>query len=432
MRWRIAAGDIRPNAAATIDALAAQGGAFTLETVSPDGARDYARVTSIRRVVAYDDDLAAFVAIGAEPTTRIISFTATEAGYHLDATDHLDLGAPEIAADLEAGRRGRVGASIYAALAAILGARRAASAGAVTLLCCDNLRHNGDRSRRALLAYIDALGDVGLGKWVAAHTTSPNAMVDRITPRPTEDLRARVRAATGWDDAAPVMAESFFQWVIEDRFCNGRPEWERAGAQLVQSVLPYEEAKLRILNAGHSGFAWGGALLGTRFIHQGVADAALRRLVEDFVTGDVIACLTPSPLDLPAYRDVVFERFANAAIADTNQRVASDSFGKIPVFIAPTLRERLARDLTVDGVANLAALFLGFLALWHRGGLDFRHEDRAMPPAVGHAICTAADPVAALCAERSLWGSAAGDPRFAAALRHAADRVASLGAMART
>jgi D-arabinitol 4-dehydrogenase len=88
-------------------------------------------------------------------------------------------------------------------------------------------------------------------------------MVDRITPRATPELRRRVQAAPG-DDAAAVMSESWLEWVIEDDFRNGRPQWETVGAQMVASVAPYEEAKIRILNASHSCIAWAGALAGYR------------------------------------------------------------------------------------------------------------------------------------------------------------------------
>src|SRR5208282_481174 len=129
-----------------------------------------------------------------------------------------------------------------------------------------------------------------------------------ITPRPPADLAARVQQATGWGDAAPVMGERFIQWVIEDHFANGRPAWEKAGAEMVTSVLPYEEAKIRILNSSHSCIAWAGTLIGKRYIHEGTKVPAIHRMAHEYVTRDVIPCLTPSPLDLAKYRDIVLDR----------------------------------------------------------------------------------------------------------------------------
>jgi D-arabinitol 4-dehydrogenase len=410
--WRIVGGNIRDDMAETMAALSAQGGQYTLETITPAGERAYERIASIERVIAYTPDLADLIAAGADASTRIISFTVTEAGYYLDAKDRLDVQAA------------RTGGTIYSALTAILRARRQANAGPVTLQNCDNLRHNGDRSRSGLMQFIAADGDDALARWVEAQTTSPNAMVDRITPRPTPDVAERVQAATGWADAAPVMGESFIQWVIEDRFIAGRPAWEKVGVEMVSSVAPYEEAKIRILNATHSCIAWAGTLVGKTFIHEGTHDSTILGFAHDYVTDDVIPCLTPSPIDLARYRDVVLDRFGNAAIRDTNQRVAMDGFSKIPGFIAPTIRERLARGESIASVAMLPALFLAYLQRWHRGQIAYTYQDQAMDVAAAHAICDAPDPVAAFCADSVLWGPTANDPKLVVALHDASARVA--------
>ena len=141
---------------------------------------------------------------------------------------------------------------------------------------------------------------------------------------------------------------------------------EVAGAELVDDVHPYEEAKIRILNATHSCIAWAGTLAGHTYIHEGTHDAAIRRFAYDYVTQDVIPCLTPIPLDLARYRDVVLERFGNPYVLDTNQRVAADGFSKIPGFIAPTLAESFARGAAPVATAVLPALFLRFRALGAR------------------------------------------------------------------
>src|SRR5258706_7926864 len=298
----------------------------------------------------------------------------------------------------------------------------------VTLLNCDNLRHNGERFRGGLLQFIELLNDTRLHDWVVANTSSPNAMVDRITPRPAADVAERVKRATGWDDAVPVMSESFIQWVIEDDFCNGRPAWERVGVEMVESVNPYEEAKIRILNASHSCIAWAGTLVGYQYIHEGTRDPAIQRIARVYVTNDTIPCLStpehPGPIDLPAYRDVVLERFGNPAIQDTNQRVAMDAYSKIPGFIVPTIRERLEKNASIASVSMLPALFLAFLQRWHRGEIPYTYNDQAMDPGAPHAICDSRDPVGAFCRDTILLGPLAGDASLTAAIRTAGERVA--------
>ncbi|CAM8672055.1 MtlD Mannitol-1-phosphate/altronate dehydrogenases [Comamonadaceae bacterium] len=426
--WSITGGHLRPDMLATMEALQAQGGAYTLETVTPQGERSYTRIESIQKVIPYQDDLAPLIAAGAEAATRIISFTVTEAGYYLDAKNQLDWATfADLRADLEAVKAGRAGHTIYGGLVSILRARMHSGVGAVTLMNCDNLRHNGERSRAGLLQFIDALGDTALKAWVEQNTSSPNAMVDRITPRPTPDVAERVKAATGWDDQAAIMGESFIQWVIEDNFIAGRPAWEQVGVEMVQSVDAYEEAKIRLLNATHSCIAWAGTLVGYQYIHEGTHDAVIRRIAYDYVTDDTIPVLdtpeNPSPLDLRAYRDVVLDRFGNPAICDTNQRVAMDGYSKIPGFIVPTIRERLARGESIASVIMLPALFLAYLQRWHEGKIAYTYQDQAMDPVAAHAICEAADPVAAFAADPVLWGPLASTPRLLDALRVGYARV---------
>lgn len=417
--WVLAGGNLRADMADTIAALQQQGGAYTLETVSPAGERHYERITSIRKIIPYEPSLAGLIEVGADADTRIISFTVTEAGYYLDSENRLETSYAELASDLA----GTTRSTIYGALAAILNERKKRGSGPVTLLNCDNLRSNGERFGHGFRDFLARRGDAALLAWLATSTSTPNDMVDRITPRPLPEVATRVKAATGVDDGAPVMGEKFIQWVIEDHFINGRPPWEKVGAQMVDSVLPFEEAKIRILNASHSCFAWAGTLIGLNYIHEGVAHPTIRKMAYDYVSDDVIpslqADMSPYPLDLAAYRDVVIDRFSNPHLLDTNQRVAADGFAKIPGFLWPTFRECLARGASIASTAKLPALFFEFLGRWHRGELPFAYQDQGMDAASAHAIFASADPLGAFARDSILWGPLAGDARLVAALRAA-------------
>ena len=424
--WAIVGGNIRDDMPDVMAALIDQQGKYTLETVSPAGERRYERIRSIREVIPFDPSLARLIEVGADAETRIVSCTVTEAGYYLDTDNRLDPSHAELRVDLETGGT----RTIYGALAAILKERQLRGGAPVTLLNCDNLRSNGTRLRAGLLDFLERRGEKGLHRWVKAYTTCPCNMVDRITPRPPPDLAERVAAATGWNDRAPVMAESFIQWVIEDDFIAGRPAWENVGAELVDSVHAYEEAKIRILNATHSCVAWAGTLQGLSFIHEDMAVPAIRELAHRYVTEDVIPCLDtpghPSPIDLAAYRDVVLERFGNPFVRDTNQRVAMDGFSKIPGFVVPTLAECLARGASIAATAMLPALFFTFLGRWHRGELAYEYQDGVMDSGVAHAFFAAADPLAAFCRDPLLLGPLAGDERLIAAVREAESMVERL------
>lgn len=422
-RWHLVGGNIRPDMQSTIDALHAQKGAYTLETVNPAGERKYQKICSIKAVVDWDKELAGLIEVATNPATRIISFTVTEAGYYFDEHHQLDEGYADLKSDLS----GETCSTIYGAMAKLLSARMEQNAGPLTLLNCDNLRSNGHRFSDGLAQFLKKQGNEVLLDWVQQNTSAPDSMVDRITPRPTPDVAERVLAATGEVDGAPIMGEEFIQWVIEDNFIAGRPAWEDVGVEMVSDVMPYEEAKIRLLNATHSCIAWAGTLRGYLYIHEGSQDPEIRQLAYDYVTNDVIPCLdtpeNPCPLDLAKYRDVVLDRFSNPNIQDTNQRVVMDAYSKIPGFILPTLTEGLAAGRTVDSVAVLPALFLEFLKRQQRGELAYTYQDQAMPAESASKICTAEDSVLAFASEPLLFGKLAGNEGLIAALRKADKKV---------
>ncbi|EKT56491.1 MULTISPECIES: D-arabinitol 4-dehydrogenase [Providencia] len=416
--WSIALGNIRNDANALLDNLAKQNGEYTLETVSPEGERHYEKITSVRKVLHWDENLSQLVEQGCDKATRVIAFTVTEAGYYLTPQHELDAEQPDIKADLT----GRM-STIYGALTQILRARLAAHGEPVTLLNCDNLRHNGERFRHGFLSFLQLKGETELYQWVKENTRSPNTMVDRITPRPTPDVAERVKQQTGWDDKAPIMGEAFIQWVIEDDFINGRPALENVDVEMVESVLPWEEAKIRILNASHSCIAWAGTLIGLSFIDESTRQSAIKQMAWNYVTQDVIPSLSPSPLDLEQYRDVVLARFSNPYIQDTNQRVAADGLSKIPGFITPTLQECYQRQQTPAATAVLPALFFVFLQRWARGELPYEYQDGVLDVELYQKMMNSSDALSQFVSSEMLFGSLAHATEFHELMSNTVEKV---------
>lgn len=424
--WHIVGGNVRPDMEDTIKALREQSGEYHLETVSPTGERNYQKIAAIKTLIDWDAELKGLIEVAVNPNTRIISFTVTEAGYYLDEHHQLDANLADIKSDLAGDTR----CTIYGAMAALLSARMEKGAGPITLMNCDNLRSNGHRFYDGLTQYLKLSGATELLEWVENNTSAPDSMVDRITPRPTSEVISRVSEAVGVTDNAALMGESFIQWVIEDKFIAGRPNWEDAGAELVDDVMPYEEAKIRLLNATHSCIAWAGTLRGYQFIHEGAQDPVVRQLAFDYVTDDVIPCLdtegAPSPLNLADYRDVVLDRFSNPHVEDTNQRVVMDGYSKIPGFILPTISEAIEGGRSINAVAMLPALFLAFIKIQQRGELAYTYQDAAMPADNPAAYCNAEDSVLSFASEPLLFGQLAGNEVLISALRLAETRVNDL------
>ncbi|MCF7482353.1 mannitol dehydrogenase family protein [Vibrio sp. J1-1] len=410
--WHIAAGNIRNDAESTVETLSAQNGEYVLETVSPAGEREYEVIKSIQTLLPWQEDLAPLINEGAKAQTKVIAFTVTEGGYYLKTDHTLDVDNEVLKADLCGGNQ-----TIYGTVTKILERRMADNAGPVTLLNCDNVRHNGERFRDGLMEFLTLTDKAEVLQWVKENTTCPNTMVDRITPRPADDLPYRVKAQTGIEDNAPVMGETFIQWVIEDGFKDVRPALESVGVEMVESVIPYEEAKIRILNASHSCIAWAGTLVGQSFIHESTLTDYIYKIAHDYVSQDVIPCLGDNGIDLPNYLEVVLERFTNPYIKDTNQRVAADGFSKIPAMITPTMIECYQRGVTPDATAMLPALFFVFMHQWHKGLLPYEYQDGILDENAVHSMFDSEDPIAVYAQDTALFGELASRTDFEALLR---------------
>lgn len=379
---------------AKAQAMAAQDGLYTLTLFPPRGEPASRVVGSIVGYLFAPADPAAVLARLRDPSIRIASMTVTEGGYNLDeATGAFRLDAPDVAHDLA---RPQAPRTVFGFVVEALARRRAEGLPAFAVLSCDNLRHNGDVARKAVLAFA-AAREPALADWIAANATFPNGMVDRITPAVTPADATRLNALTGVDDRLPVFAEDFGQWVLEDRFCAGRPALEQVGVQLAEDVAPYEQVKLRMLNASHSVLAYPGLLGGHRLVHEAMADRRILGYLRAFLDRDVIPRLAAPPgVTLEGYRDTVLARFANPATNDQLPRIAADGAAKIPVFLGDTLRACLAEGADHRRLAFLLAAFARYLT----GGAD----DRGAPfepqephlSAADRALAADADPAAVL------------------------------------
>lgn len=410
--WAITAGNIRNDAENVINHLVEQGGKYVLETISPKGESVYEEITSIQKLIPWQSDLAPLVAEGMQASTKVIAFTVTEAGYYLDTSFKLDQSNAAIKADLVGNNQ-----TIYGTIAKILRARMKAGNGPVTLLNCDNVRHNGERFHDGLVEFLTLSNDKAVLEWLNDNVTCPNTMVDRITPRPSAELPERIASKTGIQDKAPVMGEEFIQWVVEDKFITDRPNLEVVGVEIVDSVVPYEEAKIRILNASHSCIAWAGTLANQSYIHESTLTDSIFKIAYDYVTEDVIPCLGDNGIDLATYRDVVLDRFTNPYIQDTNQRVAADGFSKIPAMVTPTIIECYNRNETPDATAALPALFFVFMKKWHEGQLPYEYQDGILDEQAVHAMYNSADPIKVYATNDMLFGELASKPEFETLLR---------------
>lgn len=354
--WGITAASLRSTD--TVDALAAQNGLYTVLVRDTEGTAASV-VGSVLSALAASREPEKLAALLANPQTRIVTLTVTEKAYGLDPlTGGLDRSHPDVAADLAEPSRPR---GVIGYLVEGLARRRAANIAPFTPLCCDNLPSNGAILKRLVLDFA-AERDAGLAEWIAANVPFPSTMVDRITPASTDTTLSDAERITGRRDLAAVETEPFSQWVIEDAFVSGRPDWDRAGALFVADVAPYEKMKLRMLNGAHSLIAYLGFLAGHEFVRDAMADPAFAALVRAHMRA-AGKTLDPVPgIDLDVYADQLAARFANRAIAHRTYQIAMDGTQKLPQRLVEPAAILLERGENA-GTYALA------IAAWMRYGL---------------------------------------------------------------
>ena len=421
LAWSIAGAGLLPQDRRMADSLGPQDGLYTLvergngrETVSVIGA--------IAEVIFAGESSAALLDAIARPATRIVSLTVTENGYCLNpATRQLDPGNALIRADLASPEAPRSAIGII-----VESYRRRMRAGqpAFTALSCDNIQHNGNVLRHAVLA-LARMRDPALAAWIETQGAFPNTMVDRITPVTAPADVEYLRAAYGIADNWPVVCEDFTQWVIEDHFVAGRPAWQQVGAQFVPDVTPYEIMKLRLLNGSHLAVAALGRLCGYTYIHETMADDRLRGLMSALMDREVGPTLPPVPgIDLAHYKRTLIARFANPAIRDTVERVNSDA--PLNVLIVP-IEARLAMAGSVDLLAlSLAAWMRRVRGVDEQGEpIEIRHPLAA--PLHEAAEQGGPDPMPML-AITQLFGTLGTDERLVTPLRRWLGMLYAVGA----
>jgi len=309
-------------------------GGYLLKTTNPENDRKY---QLIRPHIAFSNWATqtqdAENALVPE-AVKLVTITVTESGYYLDDKGKLNVDDPVISAELSNGK----GKSLYAYLAIALKQRAEHTDLPLTISCCDNIRENGHMLEQNFHHYLALTKQNELLGWVKDNVSFPCSMVDRITPRLTDTVRNEIEDLfPGLGDSA-VHAETFKQWVIEDKFASTIPDLTEAGVELVDNVFPYEEAKIRILNGGHTGLTYLGALAGYKTFDQTMKDKELRLHFNNFESQEVLPAIRLDlPFDKEEYLAVIASRFSNEAIADALERICMDGFTKMQIFVRPTL-----------------------------------------------------------------------------------------------
>ena len=431
LHWGLCGVGALPHDRRIIDTLKAQDGLYTLVVKHPDGRLEPRVIGSIVEVMFAPDDRQAVVERLVDERTRIVSTTITEGGYLVNqVTGEFDAQDPSIQADLAADfAGGEAPSTVFGFITAALARRREEGRAPFTVMSCDNLPDNGDVAKRMICAFA-RLKDPALADWMEQEVAFPNCMVDRITPvTSTEDIE-RLRDEFGVDDGWPVVCEPFTQWVLEDRFGQGRPPFEDVGVQVVDDVVPYELMKLRLLNASHQALCYLGHLAGYRYAHEVCQDPLFANFLLAYMEREGSPTLPPAPgVDLDAYRHELVARFANPEVRDTLARLCAESSDRIPKWLVPVIRANLRDGGEIDRSALVVASWARYAEGRDERGEPIEVVDRLKDRVMAAAARQGEDPLA-FVRDRDLFGDLADDARFAAAYTAALEHLHEHGARA--
>lgn len=358
--WGICGISLLENDRPIIDALKRQQGQYSLTTFDENGLTKCTRIESLVQLLFAPDEPQAVIEKLSSPDVKIVTLTITEAGYNINLAKGLfksDL--PHIQHDVQHPDQPR---TVFGYITAALAHRFWNGVPPFTVLSCDNFPHNGDAAKTAFVSFA-AMSSAALAAQIAEFVHFPNSMVDRITPSVSSVQKQRLNKLAGWADEVPVFSEPFIQWVVEDRFSNSRPALEKVGVQFTNDVSSYEAVKLRLLNASHSMLAYPAFLAGYTTVNEAIQDPVLHKFIQKFMDEDVTPMLrVPPTIDLADYKATLLRRFANESIGDQLARLCFDGASKLPIYVLPTLTERMARHLSYHRIAFLIAAYAHYLS----------------------------------------------------------------------
>ena len=370
------------------DALDAQEGLYQLDVQHPDG--DKVEVICSVSASYRSHDIASWTRLFADPQVAIVTSTITEAGYCRDKDGNLDLDNSEVVADLDKLKAGDLDVAVFTGPAKFvrgLLARRNADAGPITFVPCDNVPENGEMAERIIRQAAEYV-DPTLLAWIDQNVGFVTTMVDRITPRASDEDRARVAELTGIADPGLVVTEPFAEWVLAGEFKTDRPAWETMGAKFVDQIGPHEMRKLYLLNGSHSLMAYCAPVLGLETVYQAINDERVRGWVNAY-WDDAVQQVPLGDDEKQAYRDALIDRFNNPQMKDQLARIAMDGTQKLPIRIVPHVNAFAGRGEVAKGATRAIA---GWVL--HLRGVGAPVDDKASVELVKQA--NAGDLVAAV------------------------------------
>ena len=344
-----------------------------------------------------EEDIARIREIFTAPSLQMVSFTITEKGYSLNGPDGSLSGI--VKDDLDNGSFPPK--HLMGKIAYLLYQRFEAGAYPVAMQSMDNCSHNGDKLKDAVLTYARTWTDKGIvPEGFTAYledenkVTFPLSMIDKITPRPDANV-VKMLKEDGFEDAdiiitdkntytAPfVNAEETQYLVIEDKFPNGRPPFDKGGIYFTDRETVDKVEKMKVctcLNPLHTALAIFGCLLSYDSIWKEMRDDDLSYFVRNMGYSEGMPVVTDPGIIKPEefIDEVLNKRLVNPFMPDTPQRIACDTSQKLPIRFGETLKAYIEKGKDIAELKYIPAVLAGYLR--YLTGINDSGEEFAPSP----------------------------------------------------
>lgn len=257
------------------------------------------------------------------------------------------------------------------------------------LLPCELIDRNGDNLKKTVLQTAENWKlEKAFIEWIEKANIFTNTLVDRIvTGYPREDFEEMWRKS-GYKDELFNTSEVFHLWVIEGPASLAEElPLQKAGFNVIfaESMKPYRDRKVRILNGAHTSSVLAAYLAGKDFVGECMEDALIGGFMKKAIHEEVIPTLTLPKQELQAFAEAVFERFSNPFIKHALLSISLNSVSKYKARVLPSVEEYVSSKGKVParltfGLASLIAFYRGTTIkdgalLGQRDGQEYRIKD---------------------------------------------------------
>lgn len=356
-----------------------------LVTLKADGTTEKTVIGSVTEALTMDrgshEDWGRLEEIFTKNSLKMVSFTITEKGYSL--ADSKGVFLTEVLKDIEEGPA--YATSYLAKVTALLYERFKSGGHPIALVSMDNCSHNGDKLYQAIYTITyEWLLRGKIEKGFLDYITNPEkvsfpwSMIDKITPRPDEAIKALL-VEDGIEEMTPIVttkntyiapfvnAEEAQYLVIEDAFPNGKLPLNQGGIIYTSKETVDQVEKMKVctcLNPLHTTLAIFGCLLGYELISEAIKDPYLKKLVEQIGYQEGLPVVVDPKIIKPEafIKEVLEIRIPNPYMPDTPQRIATDTSQKLGIRFGETIKAYLQNpQLEVDTLVGIPFVFAGWL-----------------------------------------------------------------------